>query len=76
MVNHHSNTQFFNILPCLENDLAYINLASHTGVFRGVLFSPSLQGRNASPPKNECVGGGGGAEADVNGDPLVSDLIQ
>ena len=71
MVNHHSNTQFFNIQPCLENALAYINVASHTGGFRGVLFSPSFQGRNASPPKNMCVW-----EADVNGDPLVSDMIQ
>ena len=71
MVNHHSNTQFFNIQPCLENALAYINVASHTVGFRGVLFSPSFQGRNASPPKNMCVW-----EADVNGDPLVSDMIQ
>ena len=71
MVNHHSNTQFFNIQPCLENALAYINVASYTGGFRGVLFSPSFQGRNASPPKNMCVW-----EADVNGDPLVSDMIQ
>ena len=29
------------------------------------------------PPKmSVCVWGGGGAEADVNEDPLVSDLIQ
>lgn len=53
MVNHHSNTHFSIILPCLENTLAYINVASHARV----LFSPSLQGRNASPPKNVCVGG-------------------
>ena len=64
MVNHHSSTQFFNILPCLENALAYINVVSHTGFFRGVLFSPSLQRRNVSLLKSM------GGEADGNGDPL------
>ena len=55
-----SNTYEMNISLCEhKSGKTDASLASHAGVFRGVLISslPSGEGRNTSSPKNACVGG-------------------